>query len=176
SSISDNNISDVLAGLLAAGSPSEALARPIFGLAAVFHDGKKLPSLLKKVTQLHDGRFASWQMPALAGIWDALDRGGQPLRDMEVIQPLLACARQMAADDTAAEAERLAAIALLGREPSHREGDLAILTGALVPRSSPSLQAAAVKSLGRTADEHVPDLVLSGWSGHAPTLKSQILD
>ena len=46
----------------------------------------------------------------------------------------------------------MAAIALLGRVSSQKTDDLALLQSLLAPRSSPSLQAAAIKALGRSRD------------------------
>src|SRR4029077_4790067 len=46
----------------------------------------------------------------------------------------------------------------------------------LAPQNSAAIQSAALTSLGRIADDHVADIVISAWSTQSPTLKSQALD
>jgi mono/diheme cytochrome c family protein len=169
---------EVLASALTfSAKPPPHLVRKLFGLATALKEGKELSSLLEKATQPGDDGFAAWQLAALAGVLDELDRrklGGEEA--LKEGKDLLAHARKTVADVTAAETERLTAVALLGREPSQKAGDTVLLKEALAPRSPPAVQTAAVAALGRLADESVPGAVLAGWKSHAPSLKGQILD
>jgi putative heme-binding domain-containing protein len=178
SSLSSNNVDEVLASVLTfSAKPPPHLVRKLFGLATALKEGKELSALLEKATQAGDDGFAAWQLAALAGVLDELDRRKQGGEDaLKEGKELLAFARKTVADVTVAETERLAAVALLGREPSQKAGDTALLKDALAPRSSPAVQAAAVAALGRLADEGVPAAALAGWKSHAPSLKGQILD
>ncbi|HWY85800.1 MAG TPA: PVC-type heme-binding CxxCH protein, partial [Gemmataceae bacterium] len=180
SSINGKNVSEVLAVVLAAPKPPAALVHQLFGIASVLNDGEKLTLLLKNAIHPQNGRFAPWQLAALSGVFDASNRRGHSLEDFvqenQGIQAMLASARQLVADDKANEEGRLAAVALLGLEPSKKADDIALLSRVLVPRNSPSLQAASIKSLGRMLDDRVVAAVLAGWNGHTPPLKSQILD
>ena len=48
--------------------------------------------------------------------------------------------------------------------------------GLLVPQTDREVQSAAVAALGRLADPRVPELLLRGWKGYGPALRSQVLD
>jgi putative membrane-bound dehydrogenase-like protein len=177
SGVQKSNIGDILAGILTNPSPPPQLAQQLFGLAATMDEGKQAPRFLKKVTEPSaGGAFAPWQLPALVGIWDALERRGRSLENTGAADAILAFARRTAAADAANADQRLAAVALLGRDSSPKNDDFALLQSLLAPRSAPSLQTAVIKAFARTADDRVPGLVLAGWQGHAPLLKSQILD
>jgi putative heme-binding domain-containing protein len=81
-------------------------------------------------------------------------------------------ARAIAADYQAPLEDRLAAVGLIGRTGANREG----LAALLAPRQPAELQVAAATALaGIPGDDSVTALI-TGWSGHSPALKSQILD
>jgi putative heme-binding domain-containing protein len=178
SSLNANNIDEVLAGVLTfSAKPPPALVRQLFGLATAFNEGKEITALLQKATQPGEDGFTAWHLAALAGVLDELDRRKLGTEDaLKEGKDLLAFARKAVADANAAEPERLAAVALLGREPSQKAGDSALLKDLLAPRNSPTLQTAVVTTFGRLADDSVPGAVLAGWKSHSPSLKAQILD
>jgi putative membrane-bound dehydrogenase-like protein len=185
SSVHTGTIGEVLTGVFAGRpgmAPPEELVQRLLGVATALGDQKTLPRILREVTTPRDGRFTPRQMAAVAGVLDALARRGQPLekiaeRDIrDRIGRMLNQARVTAADAKAAEPDRLAAVGVLGRDPAGRAEDVDILGGLLVPQNSADLQAAAVASLGRGADEQAARLLLSGWNGYTPALKSQVLD
>src|SRR5207245_3085405 len=64
----------------------------------------------------------------------------------------------------------------LGREPGERDADLVVLAKLVVPQNPVSLQNAAVDGLGRIPEDGVPGILLAGWKGATPTLRSRILD
>jgi putative heme-binding domain-containing protein len=144
-------------------------------------DGRALPGALAAVTKPRDQKFAPWQMMAIRGALDALGRQGHgvdhlPAEQHALVTPVLAEARRLIADVSASEAERLAALPLLGREPAKVKEDTTALGKLLSPATAPSLQGAAVSALARSGDEQVPALLMAGWKGHSPALKGQVLD
>jgi putative membrane-bound dehydrogenase-like protein len=182
SSVRGENVADVLAAVFADRSPPETLVRQLLAVAAAAGEKSALPKVLLRVTEAKGGKYAAWQMAALAGVLDALERrGGSPddLGDRKVraqVARMLAKAREVAADEEAPEARRLAAVSVLGREPGKRAEDVALLGKLLVPRNSAALQSAALAALGRVPDGRVADELLGGWKAYTPALRGQVLD
>ncbi len=185
SSVRAVNLPVILGRVVRAGAsklPSEQILRDLLGLAAAFGDKQTLALWLKQVTTPHEGHYAGWQLTALIGLLEALERRGQPLEQVAddamriQIGRMFIQARATAADAKADEAERRLAISLLGRDAKKREDDLKSLAELVVPQNSAALQSAAIAALGRIADERVPNLLTAGWNAHSPDLKGQILD
>jgi putative heme-binding domain-containing protein len=181
SSVSGHNLADVLAGVLSDPTPPAPLVRQLLGVAGALGDGVAAPALLARVTAPHDGRFAPWQFAALAGVLDALEGRGRSLevlpdRARAGVARMLAAARATAADRRAAEAERLAGLALLGREPAKRADDVALLGKLLGPRHPVAVQSAALAALGRIPDERVASRLLAGWKAFTPAQRPVVLD
>jgi putative heme-binding domain-containing protein len=99
-----------------------------------------------------------------------------PDRTRKQIESMVANCRALAADAKAAEPERIAAIAILGRDASHMDTDIILLAKLLAPQNSAAIQAAALAGLARISDDRVADIVISGWSTQSPRLKSQAID
>jgi len=185
SSVRTDNLPAILrnvASALAAKPAPEHIVRDLLGLAVAFGDKQSLALWVKEVAMPREGRYASWQLAALAGLLDALERRGQALDQVtdetlrDQISRMFVQARTTAADAKAAEKDRLLALALLGRDTSKRHDDMKQLAQLLVPQNSAALQSGAVATLGRIADPRVPELMTGGWSAHSPALKGQILD
>ncbi|HEY7311629.1 MAG TPA: PVC-type heme-binding CxxCH protein [Gemmataceae bacterium] len=185
SSVSAHNMPDVLNAFFRSSenkAPPERVLRPLLAVAAALGDRKSLPRILRELTTPRKGRFDPWQMTALAGLLDALDRRGQALDQITddatrtQIGRMMEKARTTVADTDAGEKQRLAALPLLGRDPKQRDGDLKRLGELLVPQNSAALQSAAVAVLGGIADARVPELLTARWNMLAPALKGQILD
>jgi putative membrane-bound dehydrogenase-like protein len=184
SSVHEKNLAAVLSEVLGAAEgkgPPASLARQLFALAGTMGDGRALGPALAAVTKAQDGKFAAWQLAAAAGILDALDRRGLavaklPEEQARAMQGMYAACRRLAADDKAAEEERIAALPLLAREAARRGDDLALLARLLAPTAPPALRSAAVARMGRINDDRVPGLLLQGWKGYVPALKEQVLD
>jgi putative membrane-bound dehydrogenase-like protein len=185
SSTNAENIADILGAAFASGvekAPPEQLVQGLLGSAVAMGDRRVLPGVLREVTTPHQGRFARWQLLALAGLLDGLQRRGQSLDALaggvagEQVRRMLARGRAMAGDEAAAETDRLAAAAVLGRLPEERDADLDALGKLLVPQNSAGLQAAALTALGRLPDERAAAVLTAGWKGYTPALKSQAVD
>jgi putative membrane-bound dehydrogenase-like protein len=122
------------------------------------------------------GVFAAWQFAAAAGLLDATAVRGVSRPSSDQIQPLGDAARKVALDDDASEADRVLALRLLSRAVID-EGVRRQVVGDLLSPDVPILvQRAAVEAIGRTADAKAPELLLAGWKGHGPELRSQVLD
>ncbi len=171
-----------VAGTLATKPAPEHIVRNLLGLAVAFGDKQSLALWLKEVATPREGRYAPWQLAALAGMLEALERRGQTLDQVtdetfrDQISRMFVQARTTAADSKAAEKDRLLALALLGRDTKKRNDDMKQLAQLLVPQNSAALQSGAVAALGRVADPRVPELLTASWNAHSPALKGQILD
>jgi putative heme-binding domain-containing protein len=79
--------------------------------------------------------------------------------------------------DAGAPAEaRIAASRLLGRDPTHRDDDRAVLGSLLKPQTPAPVLLAAVAAVARGRDPKLPETLLDGWKGYTPALRSAVLD
>ena len=160
--------------------PPAAIVEPLFMLAGML-EGRKLldsPVLGLSTPAAPGGRFATWQFAALAGWLDAAGRAKRPIspEDDRRFDALRQAARALAGDDKAGDDDRLPAIHLLNRDLRHADENRDVLVDLLRPQVSSALQQAAVAALGRSDERRVAELLLSGWKGHSPQLRSTILD
>jgi putative membrane-bound dehydrogenase-like protein len=185
SSVNRANLADVIANVLPESGttpPPPIVIQRLLALGTALGERDVLPALLRPVLAPREGGFAAWQFTALTGMFDALARRDQSLTEsadaptVAQVRRLLAEARRRAADGKGAEAERLAALSLLGRESEHRPEEIALLAKLLVPQNSSALQAASVAALGRIPDSNVAAVLTAGWRSYSPALKPQILD
>jgi putative membrane-bound dehydrogenase-like protein len=190
SSVNAKNLDAVLLSVMAnsrKAAPPSALVENLLRLANALGNRKALTTLLTEVAKPDGGKYASWQFTALAGLLDALDQRSMPLakvRDegddetkaaVKRLAGLFEAARVIVADAKVTE-ERLLAVRLLGRGLDRHAQDLKILAGLLVPQVSEDLQSAAVTGLGRLREPQVPDVLLRGWKGYSPALRSQAVE
>jgi putative membrane-bound dehydrogenase-like protein len=191
SSVHRKNLDRVLLAVMKGSDkapPPAALVERLLRLANALGDTRAMATLLATVSTPEKGRYAPWQFTVLAGLLDALDERKTPLAGLRELKGeegestrkklagLFAAARSTMADDRASKADRLLAIGLLGRGLDHQEADAAALANLLVPQTADDVQAAAIAALGRLRSPKVPDLLLRGWSGHAPAQRNQVLD
>jgi putative membrane-bound dehydrogenase-like protein len=191
SSVQRDNLDAVLLAVLAhgkSGAPPAALVEKLLQLAEAFGNARAMTTLLTAVATSKDDRYAAWQFAALAGLLDMLDRRNASLAtlrekgdaDLESVidrlKALFAAARTVAAQTSGPRPDQLAAVRLLGRGLDHQPDDIGVLAGLLVPQTADEIQAAAVAGLGRLRDPDVPDVLIRGWKGYAPSLRSRILE
>ncbi|SIN81117.1 putative membrane-bound dehydrogenase domain-containing protein [Singulisphaera sp. GP187] len=161
-------------------APPTAILDPLFALAATAKDREGLAPLVETLSTPagQGGEFASWQFSALASLLDASARARKPIAeaDLKRFGPIREAARGRAGDDKAGEEDRLAAVRLLGRDKESEALDRACLVGLLRPQVSGGLQQAAVAALSRGDDPKVPTILIDGWKGHSPQLRTAILD
>jgi putative membrane-bound dehydrogenase-like protein len=157
-------------------------------LASALGNRNAAARMLDAVAQAEGNRYAAWQFAALAGFLDQMDQKRSGVmnlaKDDETIyrkalprlKPVFDAARKVAVDGEREEAERRAAIRLVGRGPDRQAEDRELLASLLTPQTPPALQTAAAATLGRLPGEDVPRLLLRGWKAYSPALRSQVLD
>jgi putative membrane-bound dehydrogenase-like protein len=189
SSVHKANFDAVLLAALKSGkgtSPPAAVVENLLRLAGSLGNTSATETLLKAVGTPENGKYAAWQFAALGTLIDALDNRSSSLPQLakdEKLGPvvkelsgLFAAARELAADGKAASAERAQAARVLGRGLDHQAEDATLLATLLVPQTPDEVQSAAVAELGRLRDERVPQLLLRGWKGYGPGLRTQVLE
>ena len=185
SSVKAANLQPLLTQVLARseGQPPQRLIEPLLSLAAAFDSQQTiLNEIMLAVAKPRGDRFEAWQIAALAGMLDVSDRrkaGLDPAlneQTREAVSRLFAYARQQALSADAAESDRMVSLRLLGRGPDQRDQDLATLAALLSPRQSQAIQLAAATALSKLRDPRIPQLLMTDWASHTPTLRALILD
>jgi len=184
SSLHASNLEATLRGVLKTGVAARdgAVLDGILSTAAAVVPQDRLSTLLASLVRPVDGKFQSWQFSALAAILDASERRQRRITMLvdaelrEELARLTANAGQVAMDDAAPIADRLAAVRLLGRDPDRRDAERPVIQKLLSPRVAMELQSAAVAAAARTGDASVPDTLLAGWERQSPGLRAVILD
>jgi putative membrane-bound dehydrogenase-like protein len=187
SSVNKGNIGALASIVLAVNDANPArqkLIEVLVRLTTAFGDRGTLESVLSAILPRDGGRkrLAAWQLDALAGMLDALERTGRAPEQVldtdkaTVLKLVIDLEKQNLAEAKADEAVRIAATRLFGRTVGQRSEDVHALADQLVPQNSPALQAAVIAALGRINDEHVPAELLGRWDTLGPALRSQILD
>jgi putative heme-binding domain-containing protein len=125
--------------------------------------------------------FKPWQLAAVLGALDSLERQGKRWDKLapevrKPIEPVVAYARKLAENEDAAEADLLAALPLLGRDPEARGDDLKRIAGLLAATRPAAVQSASVAALARLADKRVPEALLGAWGSASPAIRTRILD
>lgn len=161
-------------------APPTVILDPLFAMAATAKERQGLSSLVETLSTPggQGGQFAAWQFSALASLLEASARARKPVdsADLKRFEKIQEAARIRAGDEKAAEEDRLAAVRLLGRSQETQALDRAQLVGLLRPQVSGALQQAAVAALSRGDDPQVPTILIDGWKGHSPQLRTAILD
>ncbi|HLJ92515.1 MAG TPA: PVC-type heme-binding CxxCH protein [Gemmataceae bacterium] len=191
SSVNKKNLGPLLRTVFTggqSGSPPALLTENLLRLASVLGDSATFAMMLQKVSSPENGRHAAWQFAALAGLLDALGQRNSSLVKLEQegdeerrtavrqLERLFDSARTTVSDPQAPMADRLQAVRLLGRGPDRRQEDRAALARLLVPQTPEELQSGVVAGLGHLRDPGVPQLLLRGWKGYSPALRSHVLD
>ncbi len=83
SSITADNLHAVLAAVLSPGEgnqPPAEILEQLIALGIAYGDDRALAGALEKIGRPHDGKYADWQLTALAGLLDALGAPARPGR------------------------------------------------------------------------------------------------
>ncbi len=157
----------------------------LLGLATALHRDDAIAVALANVAAPAASRAR--QFSAFAVFLDALARRNvffeqfardskPPFRDvLRQLEKLFPDALRLAGRSTEAEAERLAAIRLLGRFEPQRDGDLKQLSALLRPEHSAAIHQAAVNALTGWNDAEVAGTLLAGWKTYSPNLRAGVL-
>jgi putative membrane-bound dehydrogenase-like protein len=158
----------------------DQLTSILYGQLASIAGDQDIARSLLQVTEPSEHRLHSWQMMSLATMLNRLNSRRWSVSDhlepmqQNQIASALRLARNIAADSTADEYLRVAAIPLLLRR-TEQQDDRATLQNLLTPQTSVRIQEAAIQHLGQQSDESFAEMLLAGWSSHSPSLRSQIL-
>ena len=185
SSLRSDNVSDVVrevvAGPEARRVPDRVLER-LFQVAAALGDRPARTAIITNLCQPRGADVEDWQLLALAGIYEALERRDKTPEDdldeehLASLDRVVNAARLANLPASANETRRMAAIKLLSHIPRQRPRLLKDLPALLTPESSPALQAAAASAFGRIADESSIGILTKNWRSYSPALKSQVID
>lgn len=141
-------------------------------------------AILSSLTSEGSDSVARWQFAGLTACLDALQRRKLRLRDVfveadtdtrEATLRMIGAARDVAVDSDASLETRIAATSVLGRLEHLSSPEVVVMRALLAPQIHPDLQLAAVRVLGRTADDGVPQILFEGYRSAAPALRAQIL-
>ncbi|MEQ9411797.1 MAG: c-type cytochrome [Fuerstiella sp.] len=189
SSINRDNLKDVLNTVLAERKHPVAgrLAAQLLTMSVAFENRKATLDGLEAILRAEPADDLAWQCETLAGLLDALkqqgttleillhddaDRGQKLFRQFTLLKER---ARNIIVDPEQNEIERLAAVPLLARDPAHKAADLHHLETLLTPQTAPMIQVAVVRHLGTLPDLTISQILLRGWRGHGPAVRSEIL-
>ena len=169
-------------------SAPASLVDQLLGLAVAMNKPKAIVAAMESIARSPASRNATWKFSALAGLLDGLERRGKSLRQFaaecgpdvqtaaEELEKLVPGARVVAAAASTREPERLAAIRLLARTPEERAADLQGLGELLGARYSSAVQRAALSELARQSDRAAADVLIIGWKGYGPVLRTEVLN
>jgi len=137
-------------------------------LMAARLDASQLTALIHKFEAESNKAVAyDWAQSLASG----LERAGR--EQQALFEPLFQSAAQSAGSRTAPEQERLAAIKLLGNSSFERAKGL---TDLLNPAETPTIQSAALRTLGRFNDAAGNADLLARWNSFTPSLRTELLD
>lgn len=181
-SSSNSHPLEVLAAVSNAPSSTEGrtalISQLVATAAAIATQPSDFERLLDFLATTKEKPHALWQISVMSQLQDALDKRGIPLASLngsEKVRSLFEMARRIAADEKASEADREAAIRLLGRGFNDAETDLPLLVHFLSPTIHDRLQKAALSMLSRTSNPNVATAVLKNWSQRVPSLRAAII-
>jgi hypothetical protein len=159
--------------------PPVELMQKLLSLATTYDNDRALVRLLAALAKPDaDGDFADWQVTALAGLLDTLDRKNLSLAKFESaadadlkqglaqVNPMFAWARKSVVNEQGDESDRLAAVTLLGRGIDGQKEDLALLAELLSPRSRRCKERRSRRSPGSTSPRR-PHYCLAPGAGWA---------
>lgn len=189
SSLNQQNIAGVMdAALTQNESPAaQKMIGELLTLSVAMRQGSVTLNGLKKIAGLDAHEHFSWQCRSIAGVLDALKAQKSSLSELvdqkteqghmllSQFSALTKQAHKVAFDSDADQADRIAAISLLGRDAQTREQEIQELGALISPQVSASIQSAAVKHLGTFSEDAVSEVLLVGWDSHGPRLRSEIL-
>ncbi len=166
----------------------EGLLKQLVGLAAALKDEPALRTSLAAIARNQGSRYESWQFTALSGLLDALDRRKMPLAEFAAgggpevkqalahLDDLFAQARKTAPDAGAPDADRVAAIRLLGRGLTGREADREGLAALLGPQNSQAIQSATLANLAQMPGDRTAQILIGAWKSGSPATRVKILN
>jgi putative membrane-bound dehydrogenase-like protein len=165
-----------------------SLVERLVGLAVETANETALADALAKIATPAGVTYATWQIAGVAGLLDALDRrsltfagfqrqAGVPLqKTLSSLSPVFDQARLLAADSSTGEADRLAAVRLLGRGLTEQERDVTCLGELLGAQNSIALQKTALAGLRHSNGPQAAHVLLKSWRACGLNQRQEVLN
>ncbi|MEW6302268.1 MAG: neutral/alkaline non-lysosomal ceramidase N-terminal domain-containing protein [Verrucomicrobiota bacterium] len=174
-------------------APAEAPGRgeilgQLIATASVAASKDAFGKILAAIAPAKGASVAAWQLTALAGLQDALERQRIAIqsfassKDAEVsaaaaeVERAFAEAHAIASDRTQKDATRAAAVRLFGRGFNDANADLPKLAEFLKPGTPTPVEQAALEMFRRHRGAQVPALLLAGWARYSPSLRGAVAE
>lgn len=182
SSLNQENLADVLAGVVKDGNLPTELSEQLLGQATAFNHQPALVRLLLKATEpTQQGTFATWQYSAVSQFLRSLGRRNETLESwlsklpdhtlvQTRLQSMFATARITVSDDNAPIELRTASARVLGQTAE----DLAVLSALLTPRQPPEVQVAALDAIGQTKLPPAAQALLENVRSLGPGFRARV--
>jgi putative heme-binding domain-containing protein len=183
SSVNEKNLSGVLNAVLKEsgdGGPPPAVIENLVRMSVALNNDDATTNLLIAATTSKAGKYARWQFAAAAGAYLRPGAAGATVKVpsplAERVQELEMAAIRVLCNPEAPEADRLAALPLVGHRDRPGFDPFEILRALLSPATSPTLRAATVRHLGQLDRSWAPGLLIVDWSNHPPATRNQVVD
>ena len=136
------------------------LMQQLVGLAAALNDQPALLTSVNAIARARNSHYESWQFATLAGLLDALDQrkmtldefrstsSGELKESLQALENLFVQARKTALDMQSSDAERTAAIRLLGRGLAMSADEFEELRNLLGPQNCPGHPVSSIGQFG----------------------------
>ncbi len=169
-------------------APPAALVEQLVSLAVAMDKQAALARTLERIAQPVEGRLSAWQFAAVAGLLDGLARANVSLAKFSAaapvdlraalarLDPIFNEAPEVAHSPQSPEADRVAAIRLLGRGPREAGEDLRQLGQLLQPSEPEFIHRATFAALERADGVIVAEVLTGGWNGLSPALRQEALN
>jgi putative membrane-bound dehydrogenase-like protein len=177
SSLTEKNLPGVLATVVKeAGDkgPPPAFVAQLMRMAAATKNDKAQTELLTAASTPKAGKFVRWQFEVLAGYLDRPGTYDPGLSDR--LADADAAAIRVLADVRAVDADRVAAMRLVGRGLIKDNEVWTLLEGFLSPAAPPALRSATVAHVGQLPGVEKVSFLARGWATYPPSTRQQVLD
>jgi putative membrane-bound dehydrogenase-like protein len=164
------------------------MVEQLMGLGTTLQDRRTSEMILSELAEpKENGRFAPWQMAALAGFLDALDQRGRNFNTfyqrsrhslkttLTQVNGIFTQARTDVRDPAATDADRVFYVRLLGRGLDHQAEDAKLLENLLKSNPAPLVSEAVIDRLRQSQSPEVPATLLTGWPGYLPSMRQEVL-
>jgi putative membrane-bound dehydrogenase-like protein len=173
----------------AGGQALSALSEPLLNLALGLDQRDSVAHLLRPALKPRTAGFELEQMERFSEFLDTLahrktswtdlsksSSADELSKELQEVPALFAAAKTLATDPARADSERITAAALLARESSTKPSAIQMLAECLTPKTPSPAQRAAIKALGLTGDESVPQVLTKNWDRLGPDTRIAVFD
>ncbi len=178
SSLNAGNIRSTMSGVIEAiDSESTGVAELVAGQLAALGEDAAISETLESLSQPEPASSLAVRTVALASLLDGLAKRHREIgnSDKAALAAAIQHARAAVGSVALPDSVRASSVRLLLREPDQLAADLKRCSDLLTPRTAAPIQQAIIDQLARQSLVECAAVMLQGWRGHAPGLRSQIL-